>query len=403
MLLKILPKWINRNIIVLVCAQALGMCTTSIMVLTGGIIGQTLSPSHSLSTLPPTLTILGGALAAAPASLFMAKYGRKKGFTAGSLVGSIAAILAWYAINGSDFTLFCIAAFMLGINMAYIQQYRFAAAENVPPANASTAISLLILSGLFAAVAGPEAAITFRQLAGHADYAGSYLALAVFNLSALFALLFFVDRERSQEIQTKPGTGYLSQLIRQPALLLAIIAGSTGFSVMSLIMTATPISMHTIDSFSMHHTKSVIQWHVLAMFLPSLFSGHLIKHFGEIKLILSGCCCLLLCVGINLLGRDFSHYSGALILLGVGWNFCFVAATTLLTKSFTDNRRYHAQAINDFCVFSSQAVGALSAGALLVFWGWETLNIIALPSIFLTLLSLGIYTKWNKRYNSTKS
>ncbi len=387
-----ITDWFNRNLMILLMAQSLGMCANFVIILTGGIIGQQLSDSSALATLPPTLTIFGAALTAAPASLLMGRLGRKIGFLFGSLFGICGMLLSCYGIYTQHFWVFCLGTLLTGINIAFIQQYRYAAAEAVAPAQASHAISLILLSGLFAAIIGPELAVDFNSYAGLPNYTLAYLVLVGIGLMTFLILIFY--QESPSPTDHSKNTRSLTSAAGNPGaiqsrLIIPIATGAMAFSVMSLIMTATPLNMHTADHFSMGHTKQVIQGHILAMFLPSLFSGFLIKKWGELCLISIGCFFFLVCIGINLWGNGLVHYTSALIALGVGWNFCFVSATSLLSKQATSLSRFRDQAINDFCVFTCQATATLACGTVLAKWDWHVVNLLALPAVILILVLLG--------------
>ncbi len=375
----------NRNIVLLSLSNALGMAGAPAIVLLGGIIGSKLAPRPTLSTLPVAALVVGVAVFTVPAALFMARIGRRAGFMISSLVTGAAALSGINAIHSENFAHFCLVAFFIGGNMAFVQQYRFAAAESVEPAQVSRAVSFVLLGGIVAAFLGPELAKRTRDLLPYGLYSGSFAAIAVLYLLNTGLLHFLVEPEALSEKavgQERP----LGAIIRQPAYLTALMAALVAYGVMSFIMTATPVSMHVIDSFSIDETAWVIQSHVLAMFVPSLFTGFLISLFGIPRVMLAGTLLMITCVVAALVDRHFIHYWTGLVLLGVGWNFLFVGGTTLLTRCYDPSERFKAQAFNDFTVFGFQAAASLTAGTIIFTAGWEVLNALTLPLLAVMLL-----------------
>ena len=381
-----------RNIFVLTLAQALGMTAAPLVILLGGIVGADLAPSTSLATLPVASIIVGTALSTIPAALLMKNIGRKRGFLIASLISALSTLMAAWSLSLGNFWLFCFSCALLGNHLAFIQQYRFAAAESVPTEDIGKAISLLLLGGLLAAWLGPEIAVRGRFLID-TEYAGGFLYLGGLNLLAFIILLMGFKNQQSLTEKQLPGRP-LKVILMQPNTLLAIGAAAIGYGFMSLIMTATPISMHHIDGHSLESTKTVIQNHIMAMFLPSLFSAWLLSKLRIKGLMLTGIICYLACILATFWDRDFAHYLAGLILLGIGWNFLFVSGTTLLTQQYRPNEAFKVQATNDFIVSSTQAIAALSAGVLISGLGWNLLNIAGLP----ILLLLGAYLIFTKKH-----
>jgi MFS family permease len=376
---------VSRNVFILSLAQALGMAAPPMVVVLGGIIGAQLAPHPSWSTLPLAVMVIGAAVFSIPAALLMQKIGRRAGFILGSLAGIAASLAAISAIAARSFILFCLATAVIGANMAFVQQYRFAAAESVAQADIGKAISLVLVGGILAAFLGPELAKNYNNWLPYGLYTGSFGALAILYGLNIAVLSFLrpplnVSRETSDENRPLPA------IIRQPLFLVAVLAGTVSYGVMSFIMTATPVSMHVLDHFSLADTARVIQSHVMAMFIPSLFSGSLIDRFGLSRIMTAGILCMTLCVVIGLLNRHFIHYWSALVLLGIGWNFLFVGGTTLLTRTYRPGERFKTQAANDFVIYGFQAAASLSAGAIIFHAGWETVNLLTLPFLFVMLL-----------------
>jgi predicted MFS family arabinose efflux permease len=364
--------------------MAMGLSGAPVIVLLGGIIGVELAPSPAWSTLPIAMMVMGTALFTIPAALLMRVIGRRYGYMTGSMAAAGACGLGVYAINAQSFLLFNGAAFFIGANLAFVQQYRFGAAESVPSEKVSQAVSLVLLGGVAAAFIGPELAKQAKNLLPYGLYSGSFAALSVLYMLNTAAFILFVKPQRVHEDEEGERRS-LSSVIRQPLYLTAVMAGMVSYGVMSFIMTATPVSMHIIDRLSIDQTTWVIQSHILAMFIPSLFTGSLIARFGLTRIMSAGSLLMGGCVATALLDRTFVHYWLGLVMLGVGWNFLFVGGTTLLTRTYRPGERFRAQAVNDFAVFGFQAAASMSAGTVIFALGWEVVNAASLPVLFLVL------------------
>ncbi len=377
-----------RNIILLTLASALAMSVAPAVIFIGGLIGTELAPEPHLATLPVAFMIVGTALSTVPAAMIMQKLGRKKGFLIGAAGGVGANLLAALSIYWQSFGLFIFAAACVGFHLAFVQQYRFAAAENAKPELAGKAISFVLLGGVLAAFIGPELA----QLGADwlpQRFAGSFLALAATVMLAmvlLSAMRPIQSRENDQEDEHHRPS--LTHLFSRPGFLIAVLGGVISYVVMSFIMTATPISMHVMDGHSLDATARVIQSHVAAMYLPSLLTGMIIGRLGIGRVMGLGSLLLLGCSAVALSGHGLMHYWWALVLLGVGWNFLFVGSTTLLTQHYRNEERFRAQAVNDFAIFSLQAVASLSAGPVIHGLGWQWVNLLPVPLLVIMLLAL---------------
>ncbi|HIG39406.1 MAG: MFS transporter [bacterium] len=367
-----------RSLSVLLVAQVFAQCAAPMVVLLGGIVGADLAPTIDLATLPVALMIVGTALTTIPAALLMGRVGRKKGFIFGACYAILAGLLAAYAISERDFPLFCVATLLIGSHNAFIQQYRFAAAESVPADKVGPTLSILMLAGVVAAYIGPETAQSMRHSVDWGDFSGSFLALSGFLTCTLLALCFYPDSKLVNETSTENQRPLL-EIIGQSRFILAVGASAIGFAVMSFVMTATPVSMHTVDHHSLDDTTWVIQSHIMAMFLPSLFSGVLIAKLGAPKVISTGLALIVSCLVIAYVDQQLMHYWWALVLLGVGWNFLFLGGTTLLTQTYRTSERFKVQAFNDFLVFTPQAIAALSSGLVLSQLGWNWILALSLP------------------------
>jgi len=377
----------NHNIPILSISQALSLAPIPAITLVSGIVGVNMAPSPALATLGSTLAVVGLAVATIPAAMVMKRVGRQRGFIGAAVLAGMATLLIAYALSQENFALFCLAAFLVGSTSAAVAHYRFAAAESVSPEQASKAISFVMIGGIFAGYLGPEVVKRTGDWLEAAPYSASFLILAGFYLVVIILLVFFREVPPTEELVSgveRP----LRVIARQPAFMLAVVASAVGYGVMTLIMTATPVNMHLIHGFSLEETAWVIQSHVIAMFLPSLFTGYLLIRLGIQRMMLIGLVCLFACIGIGYYSQVVMHYWWALVLLGIGWNFMFVSGTTLLTHSYRPSERFKAQATNDFTVFGVQALASLSAGALLAISNWQVLTLLTLP--FLIALCIGI-------------
>lgn len=377
-----------RDVWILALAQALSACGTILLATFGGIIGTELAPSPALATLPLSLMVLGVALTSIPAAMLMQRIGRKAAFVGSAGLATVAALLCAVSVAQAAFAGLCVAGFLLGANMAFVQQYRFAAAEFVSEAQAGRAVSTVMLGTLAAAVLAPELGDRTRLMGDWPEFTGSFVALAVVCALAGLVLLA-LGHPHTRVTHTLQPVRSLGVVARQPAFIAAVLAGVTSYAVMSFIMTATPISMHVVDGMSVGATKSVISMHLLGMYVPSLFSGWLIGALGVRRMMLIGLASMAACVAISVyVGQHFVHYASALVLLGIGWNFLFVAGTTLLTTSYAPSERFRAQGLNDFVVFGAQATASLLAGPAITRLDWQAVNGLSVP--FLVLMAVAV-------------
>jgi len=373
---------LRRNLPLLMACQCMATAGTVLVVTLGGIAGALLAPDPAFATAPMSLMVVGTAVATLPAALLMRRIGRRNGFALAALGAAGAALLGALALWLESFVLFCVATALLGAKVAFSQQYRFAAAESVAPAGAGRAVSLVLVGAVGGALLGPELATRAAGLVPAAQFAGSFLILAaVFVLAALLLALL---AEPAPEIEVEPGPGAersLIGMVRQPLFLIAVLGGVVGQGVMTFVMTATPISMHVVDGFSLADTAAVIRGHVLAMYLPSLASAWLIGALGITRLMALGVILLTATLAIALQGHAYLHYTISLMLLGVGWNFLFVGGTSLLVQSYRPEERFAAQGFNDLCVFGVAAIGSLLAGSVVHLAGWEAVIWASLPPL----------------------
>jgi MFS family permease len=374
---------LNRSVYQLVLAQAIMMSVNTLMVTSAAIIGSHLSSDPALASLPLALQFVATMCTTIPASMLMRAVGRRKGFLLASIIGISGASCGAVAIYMDSFWLFCIGALGTGVYTGFGHYFRFAAIEVSPPQKKNNAISYVLAGGVAAALIGPNLANLSREV-----FALTYLGtlLSVIVLYALNAINFlFIKLPRPMPSDYRPTTRPMMQIAAQPEFVAAVASAALGYSVMVLLMTATPLEMmHQHHNFG--DVAFVIQWHVLGMFVPSFFTGHLINRFGVQRIILSGVALMLVCIGINFSGTTVEHFWIALLALGVGWNFMFIGGTSLLSETYRVEESAKAQAFNDFIVFSVAAISSFSAGALLHWLSWERVNSAAIPVLGLALL-----------------
>lgn len=387
-------KRMKKNVWLLSFCQALMNTGNVLLVATSSLVGYHLAADKALATLPLGLQFLGTMLTTIPASMLMKHVGRRPGFIVGTLLGLGGTVLATWAILHDAFAVFCAGAALFGAFNGFGTYYRFAAADVATDDYRPTAISYVMAGGVIAALVGPNLANWTSGLLASAQFAGSYLALAGLYLAS-FAVLLFLDIPHPGAHEAHDTGRPLREITMQGTFRVAALAAALGYGVMSLVMTATPLSMHH-HAHTFHDTAFVIEWHVLGMFAPSFVTGHLIRRFGVLNIMLTGALLNALCVAVNLTGTDLPHFWAALVLLGVGWNFLFVGGTTLLTETYHIEEKAKTQALNDFLVFTTVTVASLSAGALQYNFGWRTVNLGVLPAIALIVAAV-LWLKLKRR------
>lgn len=363
----------------LTVAYSLMMAGTSLMVLLAGIIGTGFAPSADLATLPIALVVVGLAASTLPTGKLLARFGRRRVFVAYGLLSVLAALTAMQSLMRDTFSGFCLAALLMGWSAAAGHQYRFAALEAVPAEQAAKATSVLLFGGILAAFIGPEIAVRGRYLLA-TEYAGSFLLLTVSYLAGIALISFHRDRALPETAHGGAGRP-LREILRAPVMVLAISAAALGYGIMSLLMTATPISMHAHAGHSLETTKFVIQSHIAAMYLPSLLYASLFSRLGFRGMLWSGVIVYAACLLIAAVNTEFLTYWSALVLLGVGWNFLFLSGTNLLPHGYRPEERFRVQSTNDFLVFSVQALASLGSGWLLYHWGWDGIVYACMPLV----------------------
>lgn len=387
----------NFNVWRLSFCQALMMTANILLVSSSALVGYALADNKALATIPFALQLIATLLAGVPASLFMGKAGRRMGFLTGSLFGIFGGVVATTAIVQSSFWLFCVGTVLTGIFNGFGNYFRFAAVDAVPENQANKAIAYVMAGGVIAAFVGPSLANGLRDAWLGVEFAASYASLVVIYTVA-FATLFFVKIPRAYIQSIDSQNRNLWTIVRQPKFIVAVISGTLGYAVMSLIMTATPLSMRA-DAFMFGDTAFVIQWHVFFMFAPSFFTSFFIRRFGLMPVMFAGAVFELACAIINLSGNTFNHYWIALMLLGLGWNFLFVGATALVTETYRPGELAKTQAVNDFTIFTFVSLASLSAGVLQYRYGWYAVNSASLPLLLVVMGSI----VWLARQTSSAS
>lgn len=359
----------------LTVAYALMMSGGAMMVLIAGIIGTGFAPDPGLATLPIALTIVGVAASTLPTGRLMQRYGRRPVFLAYGVLAVTAALAATASLVVDSFVGFCTSAFGIGWSAAAGHQYRFAALELVAVELAPAATSALLLGGILGAFVGPELALAGRHFMA-VEYAGSFTLLAAGYVLGIGIMLFYREPTHATSSRAHHGRP-LHEILRNPLVVLAVSSAAVSYAIMSFIMTATPISMHEHSGHSLAATKWVIQAHIAAMYLPSLWFATLHARLGMRRLLYLGVTCFAATLAVALWDRGLAHYGAAMVLLGVGWNLLFLGGTNLLPMGYRPGERYRVQAMNDFLTFTVQAIVALGSGWVLVRFGWSVLNTVA--------------------------
>jgi MFS family permease len=376
----------RRNAVILAMAQALYGAAITAVVVTSGLVGAQLAPSASWATLPMSMVIVGTALTTFPISLMMRRTGRRLGFVLCALLGSAGSLIGVYAIFQRSFTLFLLGCLLLGVYQASASYYRFAAADTASPEFKPKAISWVMTGGIIAALIGTVLVMYSVDLFAPVTFAGTWAVMSLVALAGA-ALLLAVDIPLTEKHDAPSGRP-LSVIARQPRYIVAALTAMLAYGIMMLVMTATPVAMLGCG-FSVKDSSWVIQWHALAMFVPSFFTGSLIARFGAERVSAFGMVLLVGAAASGLMGIHFENFAVGLVLLGLGWNFGFIGGTTLLTDTYEPEERNKAQGLNDFLVFATTAATSLSAGKLLAWFGWSGVNYAVLPMVVLALVMIG--------------
>ncbi len=374
-----------RNIPILTFCQLISATGAFSMVTLGAIIGARLATNPALATLPVSIMVVCVAATTIPATMLMRRIGRRRGFALASLSSVVSLSIAGLALHQQSFLLFGVAAAVFGINMAFTQQYRYAAVESVEPPYVPRAVSFVLVGALGGAFAGEQIVRLGEFAIPSTQYLGTLVALAALYVLQSLLFLTLAPLHADSQADTGPPARPLAEIAAQPVFIVAVMGGTVAYGVMTFIMTATPLSMHVHDGFTLEETLPVIRNHVLGMYAPSLVSGFLIERFGLVRIMSAGAFGLIAACLIGMHGQSYMHYWYALILLGVGWNFLYVGGTTMLTLGYRMSERFRAQAVNEFCVFGTSATGSLLAGTIIYLYGWYTLVVAPLPLLALIL------------------
>ncbi|RAP60120.1 MFS transporter [Achromobacter sp. HZ01] len=380
------PREQRGNIARLTVAQALAGANSVVVYATGAIVGDMLAPDKSLATLPISVFVVGMAACIMPAGAIARRHGRRAAFLAGTGCGMLVGLLAAAAIVLSSFWLFCLATFFGGAYAAVVLSFRFAAADGVSPALRPRALSFVMGGGVVAGVVGPQLVTHTMYLWQPHMFAATFLVqAAVAALSALVLLGVRLPTPSAAEVAQGRS---LSVIARQPLFITAVICGAVSYMLMNFLMTAAPLAMH-LCGHSQENANLGLQWHVIAMYAPSFFTGRLIVRFGAGRVVAAGLLLTGLAAAAGLNGIDVAHFWLTLILLGVGWNFGFVGASALVLECHRPEEKTRVQSLNDFVVFGTMAVGSFASGGLLAAYDWDTVLWVSFAPLALAVVVLG--------------
>jgi MFS family permease len=375
----------KKNVLLLACCQALLLTNAVTLISIGALAGYALAEDKRLATLPQAAYVVGALLGTMPASMWMRRVGRRNGFLTGGLFALAGSTIATYAMVASSLALLCVGTVLLGVYNAFGQYYRFAAADASHKDFKARAISYVLAGGLVGGIVGPEISKFTRGIA-HPTYTASYASLFLFALLAM-AIVSRLRIPSAHDTVAHGPARPLREIASQPVFFVAAGVAALGYGTMNLLMTATPLAMG-FCGLGYDASATVISSHVVAMFAPSFFTGHLIKRFGVLQVMTAGVACMLGCIGVALSGQMLTHFWWALVLLGIGWNFMYIGGTTLLTEAYRPAEKAKAQGVNEITVFAVQAVSAFSSGVLVNTEGWRTLNFVALPLVVVAGLAI---------------
>lgn len=387
----------RRNALILSAAGAVIGSSPTIAFALGGLAGiYLLGPDKSLATLPLSFFVVGGAAGAIPAAMLMSRIGRRAGFMVGALCGVLGGLISGFAVLVASFPLLIAGFAVVGISNAFTQQYRFAAADSGSPAFRAKAISWVLAGGIASGIIGPQTVIFTRHLWDPIPFAGSFFAICVLCLIGVFMLLPLSGAARAVPSTVNQSVGRpLGDIVRQPRFILSLVCAIGSYALMTLVMTAAPLAM-VACGLGQDNAALGIQWHVLAMFAPSFFTGPLVARYGAEIIVAIGLVLLAACAVIALLGIDLWHFWGALVLVGLGWNFGFIGATAMLTETYRPEERSKVQGFNDFVLFSFVTVASFASGKIFSTLGWEAINVVVFPVVAVCALALAL-TQLGKR------
>jgi MFS family permease len=372
----------KRNALVLAVAQALAGGNNAVIVATSGIVGVVLAPDRTLATLSASMLVVGMWLGTLPMGLLGASYGRRFALQCGTVAGVLSGLISCAAVLQGSFALFCLGAFCGGFYAAGHQSYRFAAADTASEAFRPKAISWVLTGGVVAAFVGANLIIATKDLWPPYLFAATYLAQSALALLAGATLTLLKFPQTSSRARAGAVGRPLMEIIRMPRFVIAVICGVAAYALMNLMMTSAPLAM--VDcGHDVTHAMLGTQWHMLGMFAPSFFTGGLILRFGVERIVLTGLSLTFLSAVVGLAGTSVWHFWVAVTMIGVGWNFAFVGATTIVTQCHRPEERYRVQSLNDFLIFGAMTISSFSSGALLAQLGWTAVNAVVFPPVVL--------------------
>ena len=377
----------RKNALRLAAAQALAGANSTVIMTTGAIVGSILAPRLDLATLPVSFYVVGTAAGTLPAGMIARRWGRNAAFTAGTACGFIVGMVAALAIYRGSFPLFCFATFIGGFYQAVAQTFRFAAADTASPGFRPKALSWVMVGGVFSAILGPQLVNLTMELWAPYLFMASFVAQAFVSLICM-ALLSQVRVPHVSASGSSAGRP-LSEIARQPRFIVAVFGATTSYALMNLLMTSAPLAMK-MCGLSLSDATWGIQWHIVAMFLPSFWTGDLIQRFGAARIVAIGLALIALAAVVGLAGITTWHFWIGLVLLGLGWNFGFVGSSAMVLDTHRPEERSRVQSFNDFLIFGTMAIASFSSGQILANWGWEYVNWVVFPPIVLAIALLTV-------------
>jgi MFS family permease len=382
------PSHASGNVARLAIGQALAGANSTVVYATGAIVGNTLAPDRALATLPLSVFVVGMAACTLPAGAIARRHGRRAAFMAGTACGVLVGLISALAVVLGSFWLFCLGTFFGGAYAAVVLSFRFAAADGVPPDRRARALSLVMAGGVFAGVIGPQLVTHTMDLLPHL-FAATYLAQA--GVAAICAVILLGVRLPMPTVEEIAGGRPLAVIARQPRFVVAVTCGVVSYLLMNFLMTAAPLAMR-LCGLSQEAANLGLQWHVIAMYAPSFFTGRLIGRYGAPRVVAAGLVLTGVAAVAGLLGQDVGHFWGSLVLLGLGWNFGFVGASALVLECHWPEERTRVQSLNDFIVFGTMALGSFASGGLLTAYGWDTVLWVSFGPLALAVAALAVST-----------
>ena len=384
----------RANVLRLAAAQALAGANASVVFATGSIVGATLAPGPAYATVPISVFVVGMAAGTLPAGWIARRHGRRAAFLAGTGCGAVMGLIAALAVLLASFPLYCLATLLGGLYAAVVQSFRFAAADGASPAFRPRALSWVMAGGVFAGVLGPQLVTWTMDFWTLYTFAASYLAQTAVALVAM-AVLSGVDLPRPAPSEQAAGRP-LGEIVRQPGFVAAVVCGVVAYSLMNLVMTSAPLAMR-MCGLGVASSNWALQWHIVAMYAPGFVTGSLIARFGAPRVVAAGLVVTLGAAAVGLSGITAGHFSLALVLLGLGWNFGFTGASAMVLQTHRPEERTRVQSFNDFLVFGTVAAGSFLSGGLLAARGWEAVNLVVFPPVALALAVLAASGLFRRR------